>query len=180
MFSYQVDENLKLVLPMPHHAGELAAVVRANHEEFGRWLPWASEDYSVETAAEFIGLNLKRLAEKGEFATLVELDEKIVGSIGFHHLDTNNRSAQLGYWLAEDAQGKGLMTRSAKVLIEYLFEKLDLNRIQINCNVENTKSRAIPERLGFKLEGIHRRVEFRRGRFGDQAIYSMLKEEWRK
>jgi ribosomal-protein-serine acetyltransferase len=50
--------------------------------------------------------------------------------------------------------------------------------VQINCNVENAKSRAIPERLGFKLEGIHRQVEFLHDRFGDWAVYAMLREEW--
>ena len=55
---------------------------------------------------------------------------------------------------------------------------MDLNRVQINCNVENERSRAVPERLGFKLEGIHRQVEYLNGRFGDWAVYGMLREEW--
>jgi ribosomal-protein-serine acetyltransferase len=53
-----------------------------------------------------------------------------------------------------------------------------LNRIQINCNVENVRSRAVPERLGFKLEGVHRQVEKVQGKFGDWAVYAMLRDEW--
>jgi ribosomal-protein-serine acetyltransferase len=180
MFSYRIDENLELVLPLAQHAEEIAAAVRENIDVLKLWMPWATEDYSIDSAREYINRNLKQFAENGEFSASVVLDGKIVGNMGFHHLDTNNKSAHIGYWLTKDAQGKGLMTRCCRVLIEYLFDELNLNRVQINCNVENTKSRAIPERLGFKLEGIHRQVEFFDNRFGDWAIYAMLKEDWKK
>jgi ribosomal-protein-serine acetyltransferase len=180
MFSYRIDENLELVLPQPHHAEELAAVVRENLDQLKPWVPWATDDYSIVSAREFISQNLKTFAEAGSFAASLVLDGKIVGNMGFHNLDTNNKSAHIGYWLALDAQGKGLITRACRVLIDYLFDELELNRIQINCNVENVKSRAIPERLGFRLEGIHRRVEFFDDRYGDWAIYAMLKEDWKK
>ncbi|HEX8247794.1 MAG TPA: GNAT family protein [Pyrinomonadaceae bacterium] len=180
MFSYQIDENLKLVLPQRHHAEEMAAAVRENFDHLKLWVPWATDDYSVDAAREFIGKNLKRLAESGCFALNLVQDGKIVGSVGFHSLDSNNKSAHLGYWLVKEAQGEGLVTRGCRVLIDYLFDELKLNRIQINCNVKNVKSRAIPERLGFQLEGIHRQVEFFDSRFGDWAIYAMLKQDWRK
>jgi ribosomal-protein-serine acetyltransferase len=180
MLGYQIDENLKLVLPLPQHAEELTAVVRANLDRLSPWMPWANDDYSIAAAREFIERNLKTLAENGSFAMSVVLDDKIVGNMGFHNLDSNNKSAHIGYWLAREAEGKGLMTRCCRVLINYLFAELKLNRIQINCNVENAKSRAIPERLGFELEGIHRQVEFFDDRFGDWAIYAMLKQDWKK
>ncbi|HEX8370647.1 MAG TPA: GNAT family protein [Pyrinomonadaceae bacterium] len=180
MFSYQIDENLKLVLPQRQHAEEMAAAVRENFDHLKSWMPWATDDYSAAAAREFIVKNLKRLAESGCFALNLVWQGKIVGSVGFHNLDSNNKSAHIGYWLTKEAQGKGLVTRCCRVLIDYLFDELKLNRIQINCNVKNVKSRAIPERLGFQLEGIHRKIEFFDNRFGDWAIYAMLKEEWRK
>lgn len=180
MFSYDIDENLKLILPLPQHAEEITAVVRENLDQLKLWTPWATDDYSIDTAREYIKKNLTEFAENGTFSANLVLDGKFVGSIGFHHLDLNNKSAHIGYWLAKSAQGKGLMTGCTRVLMNYLFDELKLNRIQINCNVENTKSRAIPERLGFQLEGIHRQVEFFDNRFGDWAIYAMLKEDWKK
>ena len=179
MFSYQIDENLKLVLPMDHHAEEITRVVRENLEELKLWMPWAKDDYSVESAREFIKFNLSEFAKDGSFGASVFFDEKMVGGIGFHNLDLRNKSAHLGYWLAKEAQGKGIMTRCCRVLINYLFGDFGLNRIQINCNIENAKSRAIPERLGFQLEGIHRQVEWLHDSFRDWAIYAMLKEDWK-
>lgn len=180
MFSFQIDENLKLVLPTERHVEEITRIVRENLEELKLWMPWAKDDYSVESAREFIKFNLSEFARNGSFSASVFLEEKFVGGVGFHNLDLKNKSAHIGYWLAKEAQGKGIMTRCCRALFDYLFDDLGLNRIQINCNVENTKSRAVPERLGFQLEGIHRQVEFFDNRFGDWAIYAMLAEEWKE
>jgi ribosomal-protein-serine acetyltransferase len=180
MFSHQIDENLKLVLPQAYHAGEIAAVVRENLDILKPWLPWATDEYSIETALEYVEKTRREYGEKGTFGTLIVLDEKIAGAIGCHKLNPVNQSIQIGYWLGKQAQGKGVVTKCCRVLVEYIFDKMQLNRVQINCNVENRKSRAIPERLGFQLEGIHRQVEFLNGRFGDWAVYAMLKEDWRK
>jgi len=64
------------------------------------------------------------------------------------------------------------------VLVEYLFDTMELNRLQINCNVENVRSRAIPERLGFTLEGTLREVEFINGEFRDWAVYGLVRSDW--
>lgn len=179
MFSHQIDENLKLALPQVEQAEELTALVRDNLEHLRPWMPWATDSYSIESAREWIQRALNEFAEQGMFNAVILYNEKPAGTIGFHNLDTANRSAHIGYWISKDHEGKGIITRCCQVLIDYLFDVMKLNRIQINCNVENVRSRAIPERLGFKLEGIQRQAEFINGRFGDWAIYSILKEEWK-
>ena len=179
MFSYKIDEELKLILPSEQNAEEIYIAVRENLEELKFWMPWVTDDYSIDTARDFIKTNLTEMAQNSTFAAAIALNEKIVGTIGFHHLDTINKSVQMGYWLDKQAQGKGLATKCCRILINYAFNELKLNRIQINCNVENKKSRAIPERLGFKLEGVHRQVEWLNNEFRDWAIYAMLAEEWR-
>ena len=178
MFSIQVGENLKLALPQPFLAEEIAAVVLENVERLKPWMPWAVDDYSVDSAHEFISGALKAFADTGQFETVIISDDRVIGALGFHNLDMVNRSAHVGYWIAGDYEGKGIVTRCCRVLIDYIFKKLELNLVQINCNVENVRSRAIPERLGFKLEGINRQVELVHGRFGDWAVYAMLRDEW--
>jgi ribosomal-protein-serine acetyltransferase len=178
MFSFIVDEDLRLVLPQPHMAEELAAVVRENLERLKVWMPWAVEDYSVEMANDFIKRSLNGFAENGQVEALILWKYRVIGAIGFHHLDLINRTTYIGYWVAEGYEGKGIITRSCRALVSYLFETLELNRVQINCNTDNIRSRAVPERLGFKLEGIHREIEYLNGRYGDWAVYAVLRKEW--
>lgn len=178
MFSYQIDENLKLILSQQNHAEEITKVVRENLEQLKLWMPWATDAFSIDSAREFIKYNLTEFAKNGSFNASIIWEEKFVGGVGFHNLDAKNKSAHISYWLAKEAQGKGVMTRCCRVLFDYLFGEFGLNRLQINCNVENLKSRAIPERFGFQLEGIHRQVEWLNGEFRDWAVYAILKEEW--
>lgn len=178
MFSYQIDENLKLRLPEIHRAEELTAVVRENLDHLKPWMPWAVDDYSIDHAKQFIHRSLNEFAQDGRFNAIIEVNGKAAGSIGFHNLDSVNRSAEIGYWIGKEFEGRGIVTRCCRVLIDYLFDTMGLNRLQINCNVENVRSRAIPEKLGFKLEGLHRQVEYINGKFGDWSVYAMLKEEW--
>ncbi len=179
MFYYRIDENIKFSLPDIHRADEIAVLVRANLERLRPWMPWAIDEYSAENAKEFIHRTLKEFAENGRFNVMIEVDGRLAGSLGFHDLDTVNQSAAIGYWIGEEFEGRGIVSRCCRVLIDYLFDTMKLNRVQINCNFENIRSRAIPERLGFKLEGIHRQVEFHNGKYGDWAVYAMLNNEWK-
>jgi ribosomal-protein-serine acetyltransferase len=180
VFSHQIDDNLKLCLPELHTAEELTAVVRANLKHLQPWMPWAVDEYSIDSAKEWIQRTLTEFAEDGRFNAVILIDEKPVGTIGFHNLNTANGSAEIGYWIDKEHEGRGIITRCSGALIDYLFDVRKLNRIQINCNVDNTRSRKVPERLGFKLEGIHRQVEYVNGRFGDWAVYALLRDEWKR
>jgi ribosomal-protein-serine acetyltransferase len=102
----------------------------------------------------------------------------MIGRIGLYNVDLNNKSASIGYWLDKEWLGKGVITRSCKAVIDDAFKRLQLNRIEIRAAVENTKSQAIPEKLGFKKEGIIRQGEFVNDHFVDLYVYSLLREEW--
>jgi len=174
--SFKIDEDLRLAPPELRHAEATTKVVRENLAHLKPWMPWAVDDYSVEHAKTWIELSSN--STDGRFNLLILLDEKIIGTIGIHDLDKVNRHTSIGYWIDHRHQGKGIITRCCRVLINYLFDTMELNRVQINCNVENTRSRAIPERLGFTLEGTLRQTELLNGEFGDWAVYGLLRSEW--
>ena len=75
-------------------------------------------------------------------------------------------------------QGKGIMTRVVKALIDYAFDQLALNRVEILVAFNNIKSRAIPERLGLKKEGYLRQAEWLHDHYVDLMIYAVLKKDW--
>jgi len=70
------------------------------------------------------------------------------------------------------------MRKACRSLVEYAFDEWHLNRVEIRCAVGNTKSRAIPERLGFKSEGILREAEWLYDHYVDHIIYGMLARDW--
>jgi len=98
--------------------------------------------------------------------------------IGLHSIDWANRKTSIGYYVAKEAQGKGIVTRSVRAVLDYAFRELELNRVEIRCGVSNWKSRAIPERLGFTNEGIIRDGEWLYDHYHDLVVYSMLAREW--
>ncbi len=181
MFSLRVDDELELSLQYENRAEEGFALIMANYEHIREWSSWLNEDFTLEKAREYC-----RKHEKFDTNTSDELglrilyQGKIVGSIGLHEINRLDKSAEIGYWLAKEQNGQGLVTKSVVRLLEYGFEALKLNRIVIKCVPENVKSRAIPERLGFTNEGIEREGGWLQTRFVDHVVYSMLAKEWRK
>ncbi len=75
-------------------------------------------------------------------------------------------------------EGQGLITCACRVMIDYAFDELGLNRVVISCASENKKSRAIADRLGFTQEAILRQSEWLKDEFVDQVVYGALAREW--
>jgi hypothetical protein len=92
-------------------------------------------------------------------------------------VDWPNRCTALSYWLDAAHQGRGLMTAACGAVITHSFHTWQLNRITIECATDNTRSRALAERLGFKLEGIVRQIEWLQDHFADHALYGRLRSE---
>jgi ribosomal-protein-serine acetyltransferase len=85
---------------------------------------------------------------------------------------------ELGYWIARDFQGKGIVTDACRAVVTHLLRELDLNRVEILCATGNEKSCAIPRRLGFALDGTLREGELCSGRYLDLHVFGMLKRDW--
>jgi ribosomal-protein-serine acetyltransferase len=160
-------------------ARALFALVDVNRDRLRRWLPWPDANLTVLESRAFI-LHVRGKARLGvahSFGLWWKGD--LVGVVGFNWIDLPNRSAAIGYWLAESAEGHGLMTAAVSALVRHGFRALKLNRIEIRAGVRNRRSRAIPERLGFRHEGTLRQAEWVNSRYVDHAVYGMLAGEWR-
>jgi len=177
MFSYKLDSNLRLELPDPKDAKEATEVVRRNLSHLKPWMPWAVDEYSEDHARDWIRRTRETFASDGSFNALIILNDRIIGSIGFHDFDRRNRHASIGYWIDKEEEGKGIITLACKVFIDYAFKELDINRIEIRCSSKNFRSAAVPERLGFKKEGLLRQAELLPDGFHDLNIYALLAED---
>jgi ribosomal-protein-serine acetyltransferase len=179
MFEHQVDHELELRLLEPRDADALFAVVDSNRDHLRQWLPWLDVNVAVSDTRHFIEATQRQFVDNSGFVAGIRYCGALVGVIGHNRIDWGNRISWPGYWLAEGLQGKGIMTKSCRALINHAFADLNLNRIDIRCTVGNSKSRAIPERLGFQQEGVIRQAEWLYDKFVDHVIYGVLKSEWR-
>jgi ribosomal-protein-serine acetyltransferase len=84
----------------------------------------------------------------------------------------------IGYWVAGENEGRGLVTKASRALTDIAFRDLGMHRVWLSADERNTRSRAVAERLGFHLEGVHRGDSRRGDRFRDTVIYAILEDEW--
>lgn len=180
MFETDLANDAKLRLLEERHAEELADLSERNRAHLRAWLPWVDGNRTVDDRRRFIRAALEQFARNDGFQAGIWHGDRLAGVVGYHGIDWANRGTTLGYWLGEEFEGKGLMTEACRALVDHAFGELGLNRLSISCAVENTKSRAIPERLGFQQEGVHKQAEWLYDHFVDHAIYAMLADQWRQ
>jgi ribosomal-protein-serine acetyltransferase len=180
VFKIIVDHEIELVLLDFFHAEELFKLIMDNDKYLREWLPWLDNNQTFEAMNAFIASTKKKFSENNGFEVAIRYKKQLAGILGVHPINWANKKTSIGYWIAEPFQGNGIITRSCKSVLDYLFNNYGLNRIAIECGVGNKKSRAIPERLGFVLEGILKDNEWLYDHYIDSAIYSMLKRDWEK
>ena len=131
--------------------------------------------YTEKDAVEYITAMLS--ADENEtFAFAVTIDGKVIGSIGaFRQGNIHRRTAELGYYLAEDSWGKGIMTQAVKQICNYVFDKSDVIRIYAEPFAYNTASCRVLEKAGFQYEGTLRNNAVKNGRVLDMKMYALLK-----
>ena len=179
MFTCRIDDELELRMIEPHHATELNKLVRDNYDHICEWSDWLTEkERPLERTKEWIGKNLASFAAGEGYEIGIWLAGKMVGQVGYSNIAPQDRKAEIGYWLAADAQGKGVVTKACRALISNAFDTLNIHRIEIRCGTENHKSRRVTERLGAQFEGTARHAEWLHDSPIDLAVYSILETEW--
>jgi ribosomal-protein-serine acetyltransferase len=178
MFSLKVDAESSIHLLEARHAEELFALTDRNRLYLRQWLPWLDQVTEVDHTTSFIEGTLRQFSEGNGFQGGLWYRGKFVGVAGLHGIARHHRTTSIGYWLGEEYQGRGLMTRAVARMLDHLFGELGLNHVEIKAATGNLKSRAIPERLGFVLEGVLRNREWLYDHFVDHAVYGMLASEW--
>lgn len=159
-------------------AGIIFDAIDKNRDDLRTWLPFVDGLKSVGDEQAFLSSSLQVPYEERDIVYMIEKGKSICGLIGFHFSDRANHRTEIGYWLLPEYRGKGLVTRAVHHLCLLAFFEKGFNRIQIRCAVGNAASNAIPQRLGFKLEGTERDGELLiNGEYTDINVYSILKKD---
>jgi len=173
-----VSENLVLKLLRQESAGIIFETIDLNRHYLRKWLPFIDNSYKIQDTETFIKSILRASGPKRDVVYEIWRNDLFAGLIAIKEIDEWNKRAELGYWLIPRFEGQGIMTSCCIAILSFAFSKLGLNRVQIKTGIGNARSSRIPERLGFKFEGIERSGEKFTDHYQDLEVYSMLKNEW--
>ncbi|OPY21491.1 MAG: ribosomal-protein-L7/L12-serine acetyltransferase [Methanomethylovorans sp. PtaU1.Bin093] len=133
--------------------------------------------YSIDDARKFI--HLVKHSEGISKAFAIVIDGFVAGSIAVYFKENvHHKNAELGYYLAEEYWGKGIMTKVVRCMTQYLFENFDIIRIYAQPFARNTASRRVLEKAGFRLEAVLKSNIIKNDVVQDGCIYAVLKDEF--
>jgi RimJ/RimL family protein N-acetyltransferase len=169
-------ERLVIRMPKPGDGQAVFDAINASIEELKPWMPFAQNEQS----AQDVELNIReayiKFLKREDLRLLVFLKEtgELVASTGLHRIDWSLPKFEIGYWIDSRFSGKGYMTEAVNRITDFAFHELKARRVEIRCDVKNKKSRAIPERLGYSLEGILKNDDWSVDKSGlrDTCIYA--------
>ena len=154
-------------------AREMYSLIDKNRTYLRRWLPFIDVTTAVADSESYLS-SVEEQAERNP-VFVIRFYGKLVGLVGFKDTDYDNLRTEIGYWLAENFQHKGIMTSCVRTLVDFAFNDMGMHRIQIRVAEGNTASRRIPLRLGFQKEGVERDGEMLEpGRFVNLETFSLV------
>lgn len=160
-------------------APALFRLIDADRARLARWLPWVEETRTEEDTVRFITDAADERRRRRSLVLGILVDGALAGTLGLHYLDWFDRSAEIGYWITAPLEGRGYVTRAARSMLEIAFGGAGLHRVVIRCAIDNARSRRVAERLGFRVEGLLREAQWVGGRFVDQHLLALLRDELR-
>lgn len=201
MFNLTVDENLHLRNIHPNNAEALFDLIEQNR---ARLRPWIDPSSLPETAKAARLFTIHCLFNYyGELTGPSELDQyyaelesyfppanrpidlgvwfhdELVGSIMMSRLEDSSTALEFGYWISEKYEGKGIITRCVSALMDYAIDEMGIQRFVIGCAVNNQRSRAIPERLEYRLHMTQPNGEVIGEFIYDRVVYGIRSTMWR-
>lgn len=176
--SIELLNGISLSLSNCSHSEALFQAIETNRKHLAEFLPWVAYTKVVSDSTNYLIQSESNYMRGLELSYNIFSGEVLIGRVGLHQIDRTNNNAAIGYWLVQSEQGKGIITTACTLLLKIGFEQMNFRRIEILTATHNTKSAAIPRRLGFTHEGILRQMERHGDQYLDLNIFSLLKEEW--
>lgn len=182
LMDFPVPITTPRLILRPPQIGDGIIINEAVLESFAmlnQFMPWAkhkpllaeSEIFVRQAAANWILKNNDK-----PYLPLLMFDKtthRFIGNTGYHHFDWEVPCIETGYWLRSTCVGQGLMTEAINALTQYAFKELKVKRIAITCDVNNQRSKKIPERLNYTLESIVKSSRLNHnGEISDTLVYA--------
>lgn len=172
------------VVVRPWQAGDGQALFEAvdeSREHILPYLPWGPSHESPEaTEAMVRRWHANWLTREDMVLAILNHDEShVLGGTGIHRIDWNVSSFEIGYWIRESEHQKGYVTEAVRLVIKMICDYMQPSRIHIRCATSNSRSIAIPQRLGFTHEGTLRNtIRDTQGNLHDIETFSLIPGEF--
>ena len=148
----------------------------AGDEEVARHVMWDAHRSLADSRAFLRGAKRQyRLGLPASFGIVLRETGRLVGTIGFMWINTDHKSAEVGYSLSRPLWNKGLMTEALRAVLRFSFEALRLNRVEAQYEADNPASGRVMEKAGMRFEGVLRQRLYNKGRFVDIRLYAILR-----
>jgi len=152
--------------------------VEAVHESVdtvGVWMSWCHQGYSVQEAESWFKLCKQNLAtsQAYDFGLFSVSADQVLGGIAINQINKEHNFGNIGYWVRQSQQGRGIATKATQAIATFGFKELELTRLEIVVAEENLASRRVAEKVGARFECIPRNRLVIRGMPTDSAVYSL-------
>lgn len=177
-FHYQVDEQITLELQSPYHDHELFHLVNDNREFIGQHLTWVHKVNYLKDIQRYMKRDLQGMANARRWAWLIRYEGQAVGKIGLFITMPAIEECELHYFLSKNFTGKGIITKSAKIVTDFAINVLNLKHVLIGFSTQNPKSGAVAERLGFQYEYTMQDSEYHPDGWRSLHFWGILADNW--
>ena len=150
----------------------------ASDPEVSRHVLWETPQSPAQSRAMLRSMLWQyRRGMPSSFAIALKESGRMIGTIGFMWVNTDHRSAEVGYSLSRAYWNQGLMTEALRRIIAFGFDEMKLNRIEAQHETDNPASGRVMAHAGMRCEGVLRQRVFNKGRFADVALYAIVRTD---
>jgi ribosomal-protein-serine acetyltransferase len=177
MLEFSFSETFNIKLMEAQYANKYLEFVQRNRDHLINWVPFISKVKGIDEINDYIEKYLEK--SKNGVGALYGLweNEELIGSVVIREMDKEAKWAEIGYMIDEKYQGKGITKRACIKLIDYIFDDLEMGKVEICCDENNIGSSKLAESLGFVLEGTIRNHVMVNKRVGNMRYYGLLRNE---
>jgi ribosomal-protein-serine acetyltransferase len=179
VYAISLGDGAELRPLEPRHAEEFLAHMDRGREFIGRYISLADAVADLPSSTAYLRSYAEKTATDTGRIHGIWLDGTLVGGVLFRTMDVAAGTAEAGCWLEPSAAGRGLVTRAARLIIEWAVEERGIHRVEWRAAAANKASTAVARRLGMTKEGVLRESYPHHGERLDVEVWSVLAPEWR-
>lgn len=178
MISILIDEHLMMRSLQLSDAAKHFQAVNSSRSHLRKWLSWVDVTTKEEHTLQYIQ-KIEQQHHNHETIVLgIFFDSELIGEIGMYEWSHSLKLGKIGYWISHEFEGHGIMYKCFSRFIEFLFEKIGLNKLEIRYVPRNKRSARLPDLMGFKREGVLRQSFLLHGQLEDLIVSGLLRNEW--